>query len=100
MISLWVEMVRGPIYGMVWNIEMCIRDQNTGIDTIEYVSLIPWVCNENCKMGRKNKIEAEVPTLVGWGKVPKIDYIWTSKYKNKLQHITISQQFPFSHILA
>jgi len=26
-------------------------------------------------MGRKNKIEAEVPTLVGWGKVPKIDYI-------------------------
>jgi len=39
MISLWVQMVSGPIYGMVWHIEMCIRDQNAGIDTIEYVSL-------------------------------------------------------------
>lgn len=36
--SLWVHMVRGHIYGMVWNIEMCIRDQNAGIDTIEYES--------------------------------------------------------------
>lgn len=75
-------MVRGPIDCMVWNIEMCIRDQNAGIDTIEYVSLIPWVCNmsyENCRLG--------------WGKVPRIDYIWTSKFKNKLQDITISTKY-------